>query len=142
MLSGAKAGLDVGIVARDIDAMLEFYVETLGLDYVESLAIPWGMMHRLRFEASWLKLVAPTVPVASGPSGLDAAAGLRYVTFEVIDIDAPWARLMTAGAEVFHDLGPFGRHGVTMGMVFDPDGNVVELLRRTSVLLPAPTPTA
>jgi hypothetical protein len=31
---------------------------------------------------------------------------------------------------VYHPLGPFGTRGVVMGMVLDPDGNVVEVLHR------------
>lgn len=126
----SKPGLDVGIVARHVDAMLEFYVDALGLTYVEKLAIPWGTMHRLRFGDSWIKLVEPTADVANGSGPIDAAGGFRYLTLEVDDIDDVWASLMAADAVVYHPLEPFGTKGVVMGMVFDPDGNVVEVLHR------------
>lgn len=127
----SKAGLDVGIVMRDGERMLPFYEEVLGLGYVEQLHIPWGTMHRLRFGESWLKLVEPAHPPDSTPpSGLDAASGIRYLTFEIDEISTVWDRAIDAGAEVFHDLGPFGASGIIMGMLFDPDGNVVELLHR------------
>lgn len=130
-LKPSKEGVDIGFVTVDFPAMREFYVDVLGLEYIEQLAIPWGLMHRLRFGVSWLKLVEPHVaPTSTVEPGLDAAAGLRYITFEIENIDAVWGRAMAAGADVFHDLGPFGTRGITMGMLFDPDGNVVELLRR------------
>lgn len=130
-LRPGKAGLDVGIVAADVTAMLGFYVDALGLTYVEQLPIPWGTMHRLRFGESWLKLVDPAhAPVVSGSGAIDAATGFRYLTFEIDDIDAAWAAVIDSGAEVYHGLGPFGSNGLVMGMVFDPDGNVVELLHR------------
>ena len=130
-LQASKAGLDVGIVTHDIAQMRAFYVDVLGLEYIEQMAIPWGTMHRLRFGVSWLKLVEPDVRAASsGPRGLDAAPGLRYITFEIVNIDEVWARALAAGTDVFHDLGEFGTTGIRMGMLYDPDGNVVELLRR------------
>lgn len=127
----SKRALDVGLVVRDITASLRFYVDGLGLELVEDLVIPWGTMHRLRFGDSWLKLVVPEAePAANGAVGLDAALGIRYVTFEIDDIDDTWERVTAAGAPVYHPLGPFGTKGVVMGMVLDPDGNVVELLHR------------
>jgi catechol 2,3-dioxygenase-like lactoylglutathione lyase family enzyme len=130
-LEASKAGLDVGIVALDFEPMRAFYVDVLGLEYVEQLTIPWGTMHRLRFGASWLKLVEPTTrPEPIVHRGIDAATGIRYITFEIANIEEVWARAIAADTEVFHDLGPFGKSGVTMGMLYDPDGNVVELLRR------------
>lgn len=126
----SKAGLDAGIVARDVAAMISFYVDVLGLTYVEQLEIPWGTMHRLRFGESWLKLVEPHHRLPDGSGPIDGAGGIRYLTFEITDIDAVWERLVGSGATVYHDKGPFGTKGVVMGMVFDPDGNVVEVLHR------------
>jgi len=131
-MQASKRGLDVGIVTRDVEASLHFYVDVLGLELVEQLTIPWGTMHRLRFGDSWLKIVDPSaVPEgADAAPGIDAATGIRYVTFEIDDVDDVWARAVAAGAPTYHDLGPFGTKGVVMGMVLDPDGNVVELLHR------------
>ena len=127
----SKQGLDVGLVVGDVQRSLQFYVDVLGLEAVEQLAIPWGTMHRLRFGTSWLKLVEPSAdPAPPGPQGLDAAVGIRYLTFEVDDVEEVWARARRAGTPVFHDLGPFGSQGVVAGMLHDPDGNVVELLHR------------
>ncbi len=131
-LAASKPGLDVGIVTNNIEAMRAFYVGALGLEDVESMRIPWGTMHRLRFGVSWLKLVDPDASPATGVAlGLDAASGIRYLTFEIDNVDEIWAQAVAAGAEIFHDLAPFGDRGITMGMLFDPDGNVVELLHRT-----------
>lgn len=127
----AKRGLDIGLVVSDIAASLRFYVDDLGLELVEELTIPWGTMHRLRFGDSWLKLVDPTgAPRGDGSVGIDASVGIRYLTLEIDDLTEVWERVVGAGAAVYHPVGPFGSKGVEMGMVFDPDGNVVELLRR------------
>lgn len=126
----SKRAVDVGIVVRDVDAALRFYVDGLGLELVEQLSIPWGTMHRLRFGDSWIKLVDPAGSPDAGPVGLDAALGIRYLTFEIEDLESTWQRAVDSGAEVFHELGPFGTKGVVMGMLHDPEGNVVELLHR------------
>jgi glyoxylase I family protein len=126
----SKPAVDVGIVVRDIDAALRFYVDALGLELVEQLTIPWGTMHRLRFGDSWIKLVDPDGAPEAGPVGLDASLGIRYLTFEIDDVEATWQRAVDAGAGVEHPIGPFGTKGVVMGMLHDPDGNVVELLHR------------
>lgn len=130
-MRASKDGIDVGLIVRDIEASLRFYVDGLGLELVEELEIPWGTMHRLRFGESWLKLVVPTTaPDVDVPVGLDAAPGIRYITFEVDDVEDAYTRVTNDGAGVYHALGPFGSKGVVMGMVLDPDDNVVELLHR------------
>jgi catechol 2,3-dioxygenase-like lactoylglutathione lyase family enzyme len=128
----SKRGLDAGIVVRDVVASLRFYVDVLGLEHVEQLSIPWGTMHRLRFGDSWLKIVDPdeAPPDGAPATGLDAAVGIRYLTFEIDDVEEAWAAAVRGGAPIFHPLGPFGTKGVRAGMVLDPDGNVVELLHR------------
>jgi catechol 2,3-dioxygenase-like lactoylglutathione lyase family enzyme len=127
----SKRGLDAGIVTNDASAALAFYVDALGLELVEELSIPWGTMHRLRFGDSWLKLVVPSADAPTGTrGGIDGATGIRYLTFEIDDVHAVWQRATAAGATPYHDLGPFGTKGVVMGMLLDPDGNVVELLHR------------
>lgn len=137
-MRASKRGLDVGLVVGDIDASLRFYVNDLGLELIEELPIPWGTMHRIRFGDSWLKLVDPSGgPKGAGPEGLDATLGIRYITFEIDDLYETWDRVMAGGAEVFHPVGPFGTKGVEMGMVFDPDGNVVELLHRPATAVVA-----
>lgn len=131
-MRATKPGIDVGLVVADIEAALHFYVEVLGLELIETLTIPWGTMHRIRFGQSWLKLVDPSTPppAGGGETGIDAATGIRYLTFEIDDLEETWERAVGSGAPVYHPLGPFGTKGVEMGMVIDPDGNVVELLRR------------
>lgn len=86
-------------------------------------------MHRLRFGLSWLKLITSHRAGLEGqPIGFDEARGLRYVTFEINDIELVWERLLAQRVPVYRALGPFGTNGLMMGMVLDPDGNVVELV--------------
>jgi catechol 2,3-dioxygenase-like lactoylglutathione lyase family enzyme len=131
----AKEAIDVGIVARGADELVAFYRDALGLDYVEAFATRVGPIHRLRFGDSWLKILegSSSGPVVRHGFG---EAGIHYLTFEISDIDAVWARLAEAGAPVVMPLREDPRTGTTAGSVCDPEGNIVELLaRRTAAVV-------
>ena len=62
-LKPAKDSLDLGVIVSDIEASLRFYRDILGLEFVGTTPLAFGMMHRLRFGTSDFKLVNPkTVP--------------------------------------------------------------------------------
>ena len=58
MMKPAKDSLDLGIVVSDIKASLNFYQNTLGLEFVGITPVWFGTMHRLRFGTSDFKLIA------------------------------------------------------------------------------------
>lgn len=125
----AKNAVDIGIVVRDIRASLAFYEGLLGLPKVQEMPLPFGTMHRLAFGDSFVKLVDPTTVPPAGPVGLAKGLGLRYLTFQVSDLDEVVAACEAAGVpfEIPKvELMP----GVTIAMVRDPDGNVVEFVQR------------
>ena len=127
-----KAGVDLGIVTNNGDAMLEFYRDVVGLKFEATLAleaIGIARMDRLLCNDSVLKLVTPTADVPSGPGGgMAACTGLRYFTLSVDDVQAAVAECEAAGAPVVWPPTE-SRPGVTIAMVEDPDGNWVEFIR-------------
>jgi len=125
----AKNAIDLGIVVRDITASLAFYEGVLGLPKVQVMPVPFGTMHRLAFGDSFVKLIDATEVPQSGAIGLSRQLGFRYLTFQVSNIDEVCAACEKAGAEFEipkMELMP----GVTIAMVRDPDGNVVEFVQR------------
>ncbi|MEQ8231373.1 MAG: VOC family protein [Gammaproteobacteria bacterium] len=125
----AKNGLDVGIIVSDIEASLAFYRDRLGLEKVQEVPLWFGTMHRLAFGDSFVKLVDPKeVPPASAP-GLHNLLGFRYITFQVANIDALCDELGTDGVKFVVEKNEF-MPGVTIAMVNDPDGNIVEFVQR------------
>jgi glyoxylase I family protein len=128
-----KAGIDLGIVVRDADAMLAFYRDTLGCYHEGSNPVPGGgTMHRLWAAETMIKLVAPDPAPedANPPGGLAAASGMRYFTFTVTNLDEVHEACLAAGAEIV--LTPFlVAPNVRIAMYEDPDGNHVEFLERT-----------
>jgi catechol 2,3-dioxygenase-like lactoylglutathione lyase family enzyme len=129
-----SAGVDIGIIVSDGPKSVAFYRDVLGLTYVGDNPMPvgGGTMYRLMAGESMIKLVQPDpVPtVAAEPGAIDAARGIRYITFSVDDIDAAVAACRQAGAVVLTEAEVMP--GVRIALVQDPDGNTVEFLNMTA----------
>lgn len=124
-----KNCVDIGIVVKDIAASLAFYQDLLGLEKVQEMPLPFGTMHRMAFGNSFVKLIDPTTVPPAGALGLEKALGFRYLTFQIANIDEVCVQCKKAGVpfEIEKvELVP----GVTIAMVHDPDGNVVEFVQR------------
>jgi len=130
MMEIAKDSLDLGIVVGDIKASLTFYVDILGLKFVEKMPVWVGTMHRLRLGNSDFKLIDPKNKPPKGPIGLDAQLGFRYVTFIIKNLSKVCEELRSRGVE-FELPEKEMRPGVRIAMVRDPDGNIVEFVERS-----------
>jgi catechol 2,3-dioxygenase-like lactoylglutathione lyase family enzyme len=130
MMKPAKNSLDLGIVVSDIKASLNFYQNTLGLEFVGVTPVWFGTMHRLRFGTSDFKLIEPKTVPPKGAIGLEKQVGFRYVTFVVKNLSELCAELKGKGIE-FTVTEKEVRPGVRIAMVKDPDGNIVEFVERS-----------
>jgi catechol 2,3-dioxygenase-like lactoylglutathione lyase family enzyme len=130
MMKPAKNSLDLGIVVSDIKASLNFYQNTLGLEFVGITPVWFGTMHRLRFGTSDFKLIEPKTVPPKGAIGLEKQVGFRYVTFVVKNLSELCAELKGKGVE-FTVTEKEVRPGVRIAMVKDPDGNIVEFVERS-----------
>ncbi len=130
MMKPAKDSLDLGVIVSDIKASLDFYQNILGLEFVESVPLWFGAMHRLRFGTSDFKLIEPKVVPPRGAIGLEHQLGFRYVTFVIENLSELCADLKNTGIE-FALPETTLRPGVRIAMVKDPDGNIVEFVERS-----------
>lgn len=130
MMKPAKDSLDLGILASDIKASLNFYQNILGLQFVGTSDVWFGTMHRLRFGTSDFKLIEPKTVPPKGAIGLEKQLGFRYVTFVIKNLSELCAELKGKGIE-FALPEKEVRPGVRIAMVKDPDGNIVEFVERT-----------
>lgn len=128
-MQAAKNAVDIGIIVSDIEASLAFYRDRLGLEKVQEAPLWFGTMHRLAFGDSFIKLVDPKQPPPAGTPGLHSVLGFRYITFQVANIDALCDELAAAGVTFAIEKNEF-MPGVTIAMVNDPDGNIVEFVQR------------
>ncbi len=130
MMKPAKDSLDLGIVVSDIKASLDFYQNILGLEFVGSVPLWFGTMHRLRFGTSDFKLIEPKAVPPQGAIGLENQLGFRYVTFVIENLSELCSDLKNIGIE-FALPETTLRPGVRIAMVKDPDGNIVEFVERS-----------
>jgi catechol 2,3-dioxygenase-like lactoylglutathione lyase family enzyme len=128
-MTPARNAVDIGLIVGDIEASLAFYQGVLGLRKVQEMPVSFGTMHRLAFGDSFIKLVAPKTVPPAGTLGLDRALGLRYLTFPVTNLDEVCEACRQAGIGFDVEKREFVP-GVTIAMVRDPDGNVVEFVQR------------
>lgn len=128
----SKQGIDLGIVTSKPAEALKFYRDTVGLPYMEELAMPGGMtMHRLKAGDSVIKIVsmAKAPAAVAPPGGIQGATGYRYWTITVTNLNELAKRCADAGYKV--PISPREiRPGVAIAMVEDPDGNWVEFLQQ------------
>ena len=126
-----KNAIDIGIIARDIEAMLTFYRDTLALEFEAAIPMPGGgTMHRFKVGDSVVKVIEldPPAPVEAPPGGIRGASGYRYWTIHVPDLEAVVGKVEAAGDKVVVPSRQI-REAVTIAIVADPDGNWVELLQ-------------
>lgn len=124
--------IEVGLVTTNLDAMVAFYGDFLGLPHQADLAFPGGSMKRYAVGANVvLKLVTYQDPPAAPavPGGGHAQAGIRYITLVVADVRDAARQAAEAGHSVVEEPSAFPAvPGMGWCFVADPDGNWVELV--------------
>lgn len=126
-----KTSIDIGIVCNDIDAMLTFYGETLGLPLEGTIPMPGGgKMNRFKVGGSVIKVIEldPTPETKAAPGGIRGATGYRYWTITCSNLADCVSRAEAAGAKIVVAAKEV-RPGITIAIIADPDGNWVELLQ-------------
>jgi lactoylglutathione lyase len=138
------APLEPGIVCMDIERMLAFYTEVLGLTFVSDaeataeMSAEFGTSPNgfriIRLQTPYgerIKLVQPknVLPDASHvPQWVFEGQGIAYITFVVADVHEAAARLEEFKVEVM-SKGPVNiRKGITAIFAKDPEGNFVEFV--------------
>jgi catechol 2,3-dioxygenase-like lactoylglutathione lyase family enzyme len=128
-----QRAIDLGIVITDSERSLGFYRDLLGMVHEGDMPMPirgGGTMHRLRCGDSLIKLVClnatPESRAASG--GIDAATGYRYFTIHMSNIHEIVDACVAAGVTVVTPVVEL-QPKVTIAIVMDPDGNLVEFLQ-------------
>ncbi|MSR11028.1 MAG: VOC family protein [Gammaproteobacteria bacterium] len=125
-----KPAIDLGIVTNNLEAMLGFYRDTLGLE--SEAAIPMlggGVMNRFKVGESAIKIIEtdPKPAASAAPGGIRGATGYRYWTITVSNLADCVARAAAQGSKIVVPAKVI-RPGVTIAIIADPDGNWVELL--------------
>ena len=126
----AKQAIDLGIVTRNGDAMVAFYRDLLGFRQEDDTPFgAGGVMHRLWCGESLIKIVVPDPAPEQDPDrgAIPNATGYRYWTMIVENLEEIVGACEAAGSRVVVPVTQI-RPGVTIGIVTDPDGNLVEFV--------------
>jgi lactoylglutathione lyase len=130
MIDLTRDDLDVGTVAHDVEAMLHFYSEVLGLEKRGAMRVRGiGVLHSFSVGSNLVKVLVPEVATTAPPSGglPWARAGVRYWTVHVNDLTGLLARLEAHGTPNLTGLVE-PAPGIKYAIVTDPDGNAIEFV--------------
>ena len=130
-LNITKDSINLGIITKDVEPMLKFYRDTLGLEMEGEMDMGGGgKMTRLKCGTTIIKLVVNgrEPPAESAPGGIGGATGYRYWTITVSNIAEAVQECQDGGFKIVVPVTEF-RPGVTIAIIEDPDGNWVELLQ-------------
>lgn len=133
----------VSIATSDLDRMLGFYRDLLGLA-VRKQAVAEATstafqnvvgMKDATYKGAWLRagnveieFFEYTNPVGRPVERRPACdAGIRHICFDVTDIQTEHARLVAAGVEFLSEPQHLGAADVWAVYARDPEGNIVEL---------------
>jgi catechol 2,3-dioxygenase-like lactoylglutathione lyase family enzyme len=122
--------IELGLVTTNLDAMIGFYQDFLGLELQGVIDFEGGSQRRYALGSGVLKLVTYTSapPLAATPGGGRAQAGLRYFTIGVQHLRAVADEVEAAGYDIVEPPTEFAPvPGMGWMFIADPDGNSIEL---------------
>ena len=129
----------VGVTVADLEMMSAWYVDALELEVDFEFALDHvqfrGVM--LRSPAGYRIELLHRIGNAAGLQAADPVEaaltrGFGHVAFDVSDVDTAYGALIDAGATDRMSPRASPEPGVRMAYVADPEGNLIELLDRTS----------
>lgn len=129
-----KPAIDIGIITTNLEAMLSFYRDTLGLEFEAVIPMPGGgVMNRFKVGDSVIKIIEtePKPAAVAAPGGIRGATGYRYWTISVSNLAACVDAVEAGGYKVVVPTKTI-RPGISIAIVADPDGNWVELLEASN----------
>jgi glyoxylase I family protein len=135
-MSGIRGLAEVVLVVQDLERSVAFYRDLLGLTVISPPGLP-AVFLRVGEERAGVPQQIVLVPGGADAAGTAGAAAskadrvLHHIGLEVTpdQYDAERERLALAGLEVRDGAHPF--LPVEAFYIDDPDGNEVELVRRT-----------
>ena len=140
MINGAH---HVALATADMDRLLHFYCELLGLPLLSDGRMEPGDspefetvvgLKGTRVRVAQLGVGNLRIEVFEyqepEPGALDLPracdVGLRHIAFDVTDVDGEYERLKASGVTFLSAPQSIGNHGLRSVYLRDPDGNIVE----------------
>ena len=137
LLKTTKDSIDIGIVVKDLSVAENFYGDVLGFPVVREVDISADVARQagcasgpFRFKAFQagevqLKIVQAESDPPAGTGKVDAATGVRYLTFSVESVEEAYDAVKAAGAAMQGEISEVVP-GRFIFFFSDPDGNLLE----------------
>jgi catechol 2,3-dioxygenase-like lactoylglutathione lyase family enzyme len=138
------APLEPGIVCVDLERMLNFYTEVLGLKFTAEAEASAAMSTEfgtspdgftiIRLQTPYgerIKLIQPKnvlLPQNQAPQWVFHRPGITYITFVIVDVQVVALRLKKFGVELMSSRPVEIRQGITAIFAKDPEGNFLEFV--------------
>ena len=122
--------IDIGMVTANDREMLHFYQNVLGFEKEIEIPFPGiGVVNKLNYGAGFIKiLVLEKKPLNINPTGdFLTSNGIRYLTINLSNLDEILDTCKTHNINIINP-GTIIRPGVTVALIADPDGNIIELM--------------
>lgn len=110
----------IGIAVQSIDATLPFYRDQLGMAYLGSEEVPEQKVRvaMLSIGESKIELLEPTSADSPVAKFLEKSGqGIHHIAYEVADIEAAIAKMISEGARMIDEKPRFGAHGTLIAFV-------------------------
>ena len=125
--------IDIGIVTSNKESILNFYENILG--FTNEVQIPFpglGTVNKISYGAGYIKvLVLDDKPSNTNPIGdFSISNGIRYITINLSNLDE-LITICSKNNVTIINSGMTIRPGVTVALIQDPDGNLIELMQTT-----------
>tara|TARA_B100000029_G_C17604086_1_gene966793 strand:- start:4247 stop:4654 length:408 start_codon:yes stop_codon:yes gene_type:complete len=130
-INHTSQSIDVGIVTYNPDKMLDFYSNTLGL--IREAEIPFpnlGVVNKFVFGDGYLKiLVLESEPQNQNIIGnFTVMNGIRYITINLSNIEEIISECKKNNIVIVNEPIEI-RPKVTVAVIQDPDGNLIEMMQ-------------
>jgi len=115
-----KATHHIAVLTQNMDAMTQFYTETLGFPITKR----WDDVNIIFIDigSTTIELIgSESAPAANSPAG-----GIDHLALHVASVDEAYAELVSKNVRIRSEPRDF--KDVRICFFFDPDGNVLELV--------------
>jgi len=120
----------VALVVRDVEAILDFYQNYLGMEMGWTAPMgDGGTQYFLKFENGILKIIAPSAKPEKKTGSLFEFTGYRILTFVVTNISEICEELEGKGVQFVTPIQT-NDAGLTWAVLTNPEGNTIELAQR------------
>ena len=110
----------IGIAVQSIDAVMPFYRDQLGMEFLgcEEVTEQKVKVAMLAVGESKIELLEPTSPDSPVARFLEKSGqGVHHVAYEVADIEAAIAKMISDGARLIDETPRHGAHGTLIAFV-------------------------